>query len=104
MMGHAMNDVEGSYSKPEIEMLKEAYVKAYPHLAISESVEQNARVETLETQTQKLILNGKRREEQMRDVVGLLEIIRISLTAPTTDKQKVEVFDTLKRLIEKKKD
>jgi len=63
MMGHRLEGVEGSYSKPEIEMLKEAYSKSYSHLAITESTEQRSRVEMLEKQVEKLILNGKQKED-----------------------------------------
>lgn len=65
MMGHRLPGVEGSYSKPEINMLKEAYVQAYRHLAISEVAESQTRIESLELQTEKLILNGKRKETQL---------------------------------------
>lgn len=65
MMGHALNGSEAPYSQPEISMLREAYVKAYSHLAISEAVEQRSRVEALESQVEALVLNGKRKDQEI---------------------------------------
>jgi len=113
MMGHAMNGVEGSYSKPEKTMLKEAYAKAYPNLAIIESVEQSARVEALEAQTEKLVLNGKRREdliekqrrqiEEMQDNENeFLTLLTILLTAESIEERKKEAREFVKRKRERK--
>jgi len=65
MMGHGLPGVEGSYSKPEIEMLREAYREAYPYLAISEHVEQRSRVEALEGQVEALTLQNIQLKERM---------------------------------------
>jgi len=65
MMGHGLPGVEGSYSKPEIEMLREAYREAYPYLAISEHVEQRSRVEALAGQVEALTLQNIQLKEHM---------------------------------------
>jgi hypothetical protein len=65
MMGHALGGSEAPYSQPEITMLRDAYQKAYAYLAVSEAVEQKSRVETLESQVEALMLNGKRKDEEI---------------------------------------
>lgn len=65
MMGHALKGSEEPYSQPEIEMLRDAYQKSYSHLAISEIVVQRSRVEALENQVEALVLNGKRKDEEI---------------------------------------
>ena len=66
MMGHKLPGVEGSYSRPTTEMLREAYKRAIPALSISEAVEQRTRVETLEAQVQDLLLNGQHKEAEIQ--------------------------------------
>ena len=68
MMGHRLPGVEGSYSKPQSEMLRDAYKEAYPYLAISEAVEQRSRVEALEHQVEQLLLNGKRKDTEIENL------------------------------------
>jgi len=68
MMGHKLRGVEESYSKPEIEMLKEAYQRNYAYLAITETAEQRSRVEALENQVERLLLNSKRKDEEIQEL------------------------------------
>jgi hypothetical protein len=75
MMGHMLNGSEAPYSQPEVSMLREAYVKAYPHLAISEAVEQKSRVEALEAQIEALVLNGKRKDQEIQSLKPLTDRI-----------------------------
>lgn len=65
MMGHALSGSEGSYSLPEVDTLRVAYDKAYPHLAITEKTEQKSRVEALEQQVEALMLNGKKKDSEI---------------------------------------
>lgn len=94
MMGHRLEGVEGSYSKPEIEMLRQAYVKAYSHLAITESTEQRSRVEMLEGQVEKLILNGKHKEDEINELTRLLIIL---LTEEDPEERKKVAQELVKR-------
>jgi len=77
MMGHALGGSEAPYSQPEITMLRDAYQKAYAHLAVSEAVEQKSRVQALESQVEALIMNGKRKDSQIEGLrtqqVGISE-------------------------------
>jgi len=66
MMGHKLPGVEGSYSRPTLEMLMEAYKKAMANLAISEVVEQRSKVEMLEAQVQELLLNGQHKKVEIQ--------------------------------------
>ena len=99
MMGHKLEGVEGSYSQPQIEQLKEAYIKAYQKLAISEVIEQRSRVESLEAEVTKLILNGKRRDESLSGLLNLMDMIKDTLKASETDKDKIELANDLKKLL-----
>jgi site-specific recombinase XerD len=65
LMGHRLNGVEGSYSKPSIEMLREAYAKAYRAIAISEASEHRSRIDSLERQTEALILENQRLKQRL---------------------------------------
>lgn len=65
MMGHTLGGSEEPYSRPEIEMLRDAYLKSYPYLAVSEAVEQKSRVEALEQQMEALVLNGKKKDGEI---------------------------------------
>jgi len=65
MTGHALGQVEAAYSQPQIEMLKEAYVKAYPYLAISETVKVRSRVEFLEKEVERLSMNGHSKNDKI---------------------------------------
>lgn len=83
MTGHALGQVEAAYSQPQIEMLKEAYVKAYPHLAISESVKVQSRVEFLEKEVERLTMNGHGKNSEIDELKermsNLEEILEESL-------------------------
>jgi site-specific recombinase XerD len=68
MMGHALNGSEAPYSQPEVSMLREAYVRAYAHLAVSEAVEQKSRVQALESQVEALIMNGKTKDLKIEEL------------------------------------
>lgn len=91
MMGHALGGSEAPYSQPETEMLRDAYRKSYKHLAISEAVEQKSRVEALESQVEALVLNGKRKDEE----IGRLK------TQQTGIVEKTVALETLLERIEK---
>ena len=99
MMGHKLEGVEGSYSQPQIEQLKEAYIRAYPKLAISEVIEQRSRVESLEAEVTKLILNGKRRDESLEGLLNLMDMIKGALKTSETDKDKIGLANDLKKLL-----
>jgi len=71
MMGHTLGGSEAPYSRPEIEVLKSAYAKAYPYLAISEQIEQRGRVEALESQVEALVLNGKQKDIRIKELETL---------------------------------
>lgn len=71
MMGHALSGSEGSYSLPEVATLRMAYDKAYPHLAITEKAEQKSRVETLEKQVEGLMMNGKQKDQRIKQLETL---------------------------------
>lgn len=107
MMGHALSGVEGSYSLPEVETLKVAYDKAYSHLAITENVAQKSRVETLEKQVEALMLNGKRKDVQLRDMTNLKARF-YALSAyienkPERDSKQIdEILERLQRLEKEK--
>lgn len=66
MMGHKLPGPEDAYSRPTLDMLREAYMKAMGNLAISEVAEQRSRVEMLEAQVQDLLLNGQRKESEIQ--------------------------------------
>jgi len=68
MTGHALGQVEAAYSQPQIEMLKEAYVKAYPYLAISETVKVQSRVEFLEKEVERLTMNGHGKNSEIDEL------------------------------------
>lgn len=99
MMGHKLEGVEGSYSQPQIEQLKEAYIRAYPKLAISEAVEQRNRVENLEAQVTKLTSNGKRRDESLKGMLQLMDMIKEALRSSETEKDKIGLVNDLKKLL-----
>ena len=94
MMGHRLNGSEEPYSQPEIEMLREAYLKAYTYLAVSEAVEQRSRVEALEAQVEALMLNGKRKDE---------EIARLTMLQSGLAEKTVALEALLKRVEELEK-
>lgn len=96
MMGHALGGSEAPYSRPEIDTLKMAYEKSYPYLAITEKAEQQSRVETLETQVEALILNGKQKEGEIRK-------LRTQLAEQENVKQRVvKVERMLEKMLEEK--
>jgi len=99
MMGHTLEGVEGSYSQPQIEQLKDAYLRAYPKLAISEIAEQRSRVESLEGQVAKLIMNGKRRDESLEGLLNLMDMIKGALETSETDTDKIGLVNDLKKLL-----
>jgi hypothetical protein len=66
MMGHKLPGPEDAYSRPTVEMLKEAYKKAMAALSITETAEQRTRVEMLEAQVQNLLLNGQRKDTKIQ--------------------------------------
>jgi len=78
MMGHALSGSEGSYSLPEVDTLRVAYDKAYPHLAITEKAEQKSRVETLEKQVESLMMNGKQKDLRIKQLESVSANIDIS--------------------------
>jgi integrase len=76
MMGHALEGSEKPYSQPEVATLREAYQKAYSHLAVSEIAEQKSRVEQLEAQVESLQMNGHAKKSELDkqgDKIELLE-------------------------------
>lgn len=99
MMGHKLLGVEGSYSQPQIEQLTQAYIKAYPKLAISEVTEQISRVESLEAQVTKLTQNGKRRDESLKAMLQLMDMIKGALQSSETDRDKIGLVNDLKKLL-----
>jgi hypothetical protein len=70
MMGHTLQGVEGSYSKPTKEMLKDAYAKAYPTIATSELAEYAGRVESLEKDMKDLALENRLLRERLNGERG----------------------------------
>ena len=68
MMGHALSGSEAPYSQPEIDVLRTAYAKSYPYLAITEKGEQKSRVEALEAQVEALAMNGKTKDLRIREL------------------------------------
>jgi integrase len=103
MMGHKLEGVEGSYSQPQVEQLREVYVRAYPKLAINEVTEQLSRVESLEAEVEKLTINGKKRDESLQGVLQLMNMIKVSLESSETDRDKIGLVDDLKKLLLKEK-
>ena len=99
MMGHKLEGVEGSYSQPQVEQLKEAYIRAYSKLAISEAVEQTSRVEMLEAQVKRLTLNGKRRDESLDGLLGIMDMIKGGLKTSETESDKIGLVNSLKKLL-----
>lgn len=91
MMGHTLGGSEAPYSQPEIEMLRQAYQKSYAHLAVSEVVEQKSRVQALESQVEALIMNGKRKEQE------IVELRRAKETFALNGQQKTSELEELKR-------
>jgi len=75
MMGHALGGSEAPYSQPEIEMLRQAYQKSYAYLAVSEVVEQKSRVQALESQMEALVLNGKRKDQEIQSLQSQLSSV-----------------------------
>ena len=65
MMGHALGGSEEPYSQPEVATLRDAYRKAYSHLAVSEVAEQKSRVEQLEAEVASLQMNGHSEKTQI---------------------------------------
>lgn len=96
MMGHKLPGVEGSYSRPTVEMLREAYKTAMPALSISEVTEQRTRIEMLEMQVQDLLLNGQRKEAEIRK-------LRNNLTKTATLEKRIEHLEQLLREIHERK-
>lgn len=96
MMGHKLRGVEESYSKPEIEMLKEAYQRNYQYLAITETAEQRSRVEALENQVERLLLNSKRKDEEIERLQKELGSSRGLAEEVSTLKKQME--DVLRRV------
>jgi integrase len=77
MMGHALEGSEKPYSDPEVQVMREAYIRAYPHLAISEAVESRSRIEFLEAQVESLQKNGISKSEHasmLEDKITSLEL------------------------------
>lgn len=99
MMGHKLEGVEGSYSQPQVEQLKEAYIRVYSKLAISEATEQLSRVESLEVEVKKLTLNGKRRDESLNGLLQLMDMIKGALQTSETDRDKIGLVEDLKKLL-----
>lgn len=97
MMGHALGGSEAPYSQPEITMLRDAYQKAYAYLAVSEAVEQKSRVEALESQVEALVLNGKRKDQQILDSKVAIENL-IEASDNYVNMQK-KVDDVVKRMM-----
>jgi len=103
MMGHALKGSEEPYSQPQVEMLRDAYRKSYGHLAISETVEQKSRVEALESQVEALLLNGKTKDEQLRDLERRYQLVTsVDEAKQTLNRQLREHKDLLERLMDEK--
>ncbi len=96
MMGHKLPGVEGSYSRPTVDMLKEAYKTALPALSISEVTEQRTRIEMLEMQVQDLLLNGQRKEAEIRK-------LRSDLSKTTTLEKRIDHLEELLKKYTKEK-
>jgi len=77
MMGHALNGSEGPYSKPELEVLKQAYLKAYPNLAVSEVAESRSRIEFLESQLESVQKNGITKKTEIEDLKTKIESLEM---------------------------
>jgi integrase len=95
MMGHALGGSEEPYSKPEIETLRMAYERSYPYLAITEKVEQQSRVEALENQVEALIMNGKRKEQE------IMELRRVKEEKETRIDKTEQRLEQLEKMIRK---
>lgn len=65
MMGHALNGSEEPYSQPQLEVLREAYVKAYPSLAVNEVTAQKSMLEALQAQNEALLLADKNKDAEL---------------------------------------
>lgn len=94
MMGHALGGSEAPYSRPEMETLRLAYAKSYPYLAISERIEQKSRVEALESQVEALILNGKTKDAQLRELHTHEELIEKRLA-----EERIKIVDEIMQKI-----
>lgn len=76
MMGHSLGESEEPYSQPKIEALRDAYVKGYANLAVSEVAESRSRVEFLEKQVEQLSMNGHNKKteiETMKEQIQTLQ-------------------------------
>lgn len=111
MMGHTLEGVEGSYSKPTEKMLQEAYEKSYSHLAITEVAENRSRVEFLEKEVARLSMNGHSKagtiddlQKQVNEMRDTLELIREGKMSPHTEtitRKEYEEFEEFKKFAEK---
>ncbi len=96
MMGHKLSGSEQPYSQPEINMLREAYNKAYAHLAITEVAVQQSRVETLEAQVEKLLLNGKHKEEQIKTLQASQSQAKIEALTKQVEEQNKQIMELMR--------
>ncbi len=78
MMGHALEGSEAPYSQPEVSVLREAYARAYSHVAVSEVAEQKSRVEQLEAQVAALQMNGASKKHAIDEMQERFEAIQSS--------------------------
>jgi len=75
MMGHALEGSEQPYSQPQVSVLREAYARAYSHLAVSEVAEQKSRVEQLEAQVAALQMNGHAKKNAIENTGLAIEAL-----------------------------
>jgi len=99
MMGHALAGSEAPYSQPEVSVLREAYARAYSHLAVSEIAEQKSRVEQLEAQVAALQMNGQSKKNAIEEMKERFETIQNSSLAIEALLKRVEELE--KKLAEK---
>jgi site-specific recombinase XerD len=69
MMGHKLIGVEGSYSKPTDEQLKDSYIKAYDNLRIYPRVATAQEIQSL----QKELESTKEENKQLRELIAQLQ-------------------------------
>jgi integrase len=119
MLGHVYRRLELAYSRPTVEMLRDAYMKAYEALAISEAAITKSQVEWLQQQVE--FLNKENitlkeavedREHQIKMLEARLKEYEEKLRRLEPIEEKMERFEalltedvlkTLKKLAKKRK-